>query len=431
MDSLGTIGIIAAGLFGIGYLLISLEQKLSAHKSAIALTLGGILWLLAAFYLKGDEHALDHALTHTGSEIFSIVAFLLAALALIEILVHYRLFDLIRGKLIKLNVGDRQQFLIILGLTFSFSAILDNIAITIAMLQIARRFFTGKNMLIAAAGIVIAANAGGAWSPIGDITTVLLWLAGKFTAIEIIQYAFLPSLALMVTAGLLLYRKLDDTSFLKREKDDTLKLSTSEKAVISTALLSFLFPLLMSFVGLPPYMGLLFGLGLTWCVIELAKQFSRHKAETHMSANIEKLIQTVDISSVKYIMGILLAVMALSTIGVLQWMSHIVVGAEPSTEHLILVNIGMGLLSGIVDNASLVAIAINALPMDNPELWSLTAIAAGNGGSLMVIASAAGVVAMGSYKQLTVGEYFKIATLPAFVGLIVGFIVWIVQFYLF
>ena len=127
-------------------------------------------------------------------------------------------------------------------------------------------------------------------------------------------------------------------------------------------------------------------------------------------------------------MGILLAVMALSTLGVLQWLSSVVVGSDPSTNHLVLTNIGLGFLSGIVDNASLVAIAMNTLPMHDPELWALTAIAAGNGGSLFVIASAAGVVAMGGYKKLTMGEYFKVATVPVFFGLLAAFGVWYLQF---
>lgn len=425
------LGILAASFFGLGYLLITLEQKFNTHKSAIALTMGGVLWLLAALFLVDNKEALDHALSHAGAEIFNIVAFLLAALALIEILVHYRFFDLIRAKLITLKIGDKQQFLLIMGLTFIFSALLDNIAITIAMLQIALRFFKGKNMIIAAAGVVIAANAGGAWSPVGDITTIMLWLGGKFTALEIIQYAFLPSAALALVAGSLLYRKLDDTSFLKREKDDTLTPSKGEKFVMAAALSSFILPLLVSFIGLPPYMGLFLGLGLTWCMIEFAKQRKRSDNPTHMTANIEKIVQTVDISSIKYIMGILLAVMALSTLGVLQWLSSVVVGADPTTNHLILTNIGLGFLSGIVDNASLVAIAMNTLPMSDPELWALTAIAAGNGGSLFVIASAAGVVAMGGYKQLTMGEYFKVATIPVFLGLLVAFGVWYIQFLFF
>jgi Na+/H+ antiporter NhaD/arsenite permease-like protein len=423
-----TIGVIAASLFGFGYLLITLEQKFSTHKSAIALTMGGILWLLAAVKLKGHDEELDYALVHAGSEIFSIVAFLLAAMALIEILVHYRLFDLIRDRLIRMKVRDREQFLVIIAITFCFSAVLDNIAITIAMLQIARRFFVARNMVIAAAAIVVAANAGGAWSPIGDITTILLWLAEKFSAVEIIKYALLPSIAMAAVTTAFLYRKLDDENYIKREKGDLVSLSLSEKVVVASALGSFTLPLLMSTVGLPPYMGLLLGLGVTWCVIELAKHKARHEHPSHMTANIEKIIQTVDLSSIKYIMGILLAVTALATIGVLAWLSQTVVGADASTGHLIGINIGLGFLSGIVDNASLVAIAINTLPMEDPQLWALTAIAAGNGGSLMVIASAAGVVAMGNYKQLTVADYFKIATIPVFFGLLAAFAVWYLQY---
>jgi Na+/H+ antiporter NhaD/arsenite permease-like protein len=428
MDILAWIG---AAFFVLGYALITLEQKFSTHKSAIALTMGGVLWLLAALHLHGGGDELAHAISHTGAEIFGIVAFLLAAMALIEILVHYRLFDFIRAKLIRLKVDDSKQFLIILTITFFFSAVLDNIAITIAMLQIARRFFTGKNLLLAAAGIVVAANAGGAWSPIGDVTTILLWLADKFTATEVIKYAFLPSFTLFAVSTALLFRKLERANTEIREPGDLIRFSRSEKMVVGTALGSFSLPLLVSFVGLPPYMGLLLGLGLTWSVIELAKKKAGSTNPTHMSANIEKLLQTVDLASVKYIMGILLAVGALSTLGVLLWLSQTAIGPQPSEGYLVAITMALGIVSGVVDNASLIAIAIKTLPMDDPELWSLAAIAAGNGGSLMVIASAAGVVAMGNFKQLTVGAYFKLATVPVAFGIVASYLVWYLQFKLF
>lgn len=424
---MGLIGIIAASLFIFGYLLITLEQRFGLHKSSIALIMGGTLWILAAVKLSGDHEHLSESISHVGAEVFGVVAFLLAAMALIEILVHYRLFDLIRSKLSKLNVNTRQQFLMVMGLTFVFSAVLDNIAITIAMLQIARRFFSGKNLLIAVAGIVVAANAGGAWSPIGDITTILLWVADKFTATEVIKYAFLPALALGGVVTAMLYPKVENVDE-KQETEKIEPLSVSEKLVVSTALVSFSFPLLMSLVGLPPYIGLLFGLGLTWCMIELAKTKSRKEHQTHMTANIEKLIQTVDISSVKYIMGILLAVGALSAIGVLAWMSTTVIGESPSNAYLIAINVGMGIMSGIVDNASLVALAIPTLPTEDPVMWSLTAVMAGNGGSLMIIGSAAGIVAMGNCKQLTIGKYLKIATLPVALGMVAALAVWLIQF---
>lgn len=422
------IGIIAAGLFVFGYLLIAFEQRLGTHKSALALCMGAVLWVLAAVSLQGQPEALDVAIESTGAEIFGIVAFLLAAMALIEILVHYGFFDLIRRQLIKVNVGDKGQFLLLMTLTFFMSAILDNISVTVAMLQISRRFFTGKNLLVAVAGVVIAANAGGAWSPIGDVTTILLWLAEKFTALEVIMYTFLPAFALFGASTALLYRKLENADFMKREEGDMVKLSLSEKAIIAAALISFSFPLFMNVVGLPPYIGLLFGLGLTWLMIELAKHKSRHEHKTHMTADIEKLIQTIDLSSIKFIMGILLSVSALTTIGVLGYLSAVAVGDQPNDGRIIGISIAVGLLSSIVDNSSLVAMAIDTLPINDPQLWSLLALTAGTGGSIFVIGSAAGVVAMGSFKQLTFANYFKIATVPALAGFAVGVAVWLLQY---
>jgi Na+/H+ antiporter NhaD/arsenite permease-like protein len=257
----------------------------------------------------------------------------------------------------------------------------------------------------------------------------LLWLADKFTATEVMKYAFLPSFTLFAVATAFMYRKLERSTEDKREAGDLVRLSRGEKIVVGTALSSFTLPLLVSFVGLPPYMGLLFGLGITWSVIELAKHRTHGTNQTHMSANIEKLLQTVDIASIKYIMGILLAVGALSTLGVLLWLSQSVIGTNPSETSLVAIVMGLGFVSGIVDNASLIAIAIKTLPMNDPQLWSLAAVAAGNGGSLMVIASAAGVVAMGNFKQLTVGAYFKLATIQVLFGILASYAVWAIQYY--
>lgn len=427
MDS---IGYLAAGIFGLGYLLITLEQRFSTHKSAIALTMGGILWMLAALQLNNQPHELQELLTHAGNEIFGIVAFLLAAMALIEILVHYRFFDIIRAKLISLNVGDKQQFLLLMLLTFFLSALLDNISVTIAVLQISCRFFTGKNLIIAAAAIVIAANAGGAWSPLGDITTILLWLADKFTPFEVISYAFLPSFTLFVLATWMMYKKLNDDDFVKREEGDMEKLAASEKVVVATALGSFILPLFMNSIGLAPYIGLLFGLGLTWMAIEFAKSRSRKEHKSHLTANIESLIQTVDLSSIQFIMGILLSVSALGAIGVLSYISNSTLGAAPTESTIIGVNIGIGFLSSVIDNSSLVAVAIDAIPTTNTNLWSLLAITAGTGGSIFLIGSAAGVVASGIVKQLTFQKYLKVATVPALLGLLAAIVVWMLQYFI-
>lgn len=414
---------IAVLVFLLGYLLISLEHKFNIHKSAISLLTGGALWVLTALYL-GNKEKLTHFISEAGSEIFSIVVFLLAAMTLVEILVHYKLFDLIRVKLLSLGLNDKKQFIVIGILTFFLSAILDNLTVTIVMIQIARRFFKNENLLIVGAGIVILANAGGAWSPIGDVTTIMLWLAGKFTAMEIISRGFLPALALGVVATGLLVRQMKDTSFDIAE--ETVRFTRGEGIVIVCAMLSFILPLVMNSFGLPPYMGLLIGLGLVWFLIEFIKQ--RSGLPTHLDANIEHLLQKTDISSLKFFIGILLAVSALHAMGLLEILSHVVFGEHPTFTTLVTGNVVLGLLSAIVDNVPLTALAIDVMKVTNPSLWVFTALMVGTGGSALIIGSVSGVVAMGMLKELNFGKYLKIATVPALVGYAACVVVWLVQY---
>ena len=302
MDILAWIG---AGFFLFGYLLIALEQKFNTHKSAIALIMAGTLWFLAAMLGHGTPE-LKAQTDATAVNVFSIVTFSLASMALIEILAHYRFFDYVRQQLLKLKINDKGQFVLLLALCFFLSGVLDNISLTIAFIQVARRFFRGKNLILAGSAIVVAANAGGAWSPIGDVTSLLLWLGGKISAIEMISYAFIPTLALVITSGYLIYRQLDDEDFVKREEgDEKIHLSLSEKLVIGSALFAFVLPLLANLVGVEPYTARLFGLGITWAIVELMRTKSKAPHESHLTANIEKIIQSVDMGTIKFLIGIL------------------------------------------------------------------------------------------------------------------------------
>lgn len=420
------IGIIALGIFLAGYALITLEHKVHTNKSAIALAIGAMLWILATFTVEREE--ISHLLHDAGSEIFQIIAFLLAAMALVEILVHYRFFDFIRTKLAALRLRTKKQFIVMGILTFFLSAILDNLTVTIVMIQIARQFFKGKNLLIAAAGIVILANAGGAWSPIGDVTTIMLWLAHKFTALEIIRHTFIPAAVLGLVSGALLVRQITDEK-IDVPHDKAIKMSKSEKTVVGTALISFSFPLFMNIVGLPPYLGLLLGLGVVWAMIEFAK--SRSKRTTHLEANIDKLLQKTDIASIKFFIGILLAVSALNAFGVLEYVSVLIFG-----EHQEILRVGMGsvligLLSAIVDNVPLTALSIDLIKTEVAYVWAFLALVVGTGGSALVIGSVAGVVAMGMVKDLTFGAYLKIATIPALAGYFAGVSVFAIYYFLF
>lgn len=419
-------GIIAVLIFVIGYILITLEHKVNTNKSAIALSIGAILWILASFVI--DKTIISHLLHDAASEIFQIIAFLLAAMALVEILTHYRFFDLIRTRLAQFHFKDKKQFVVIGFLTFFLSAILDNLTITIVMIQIARQFFKGKNLIIVAAGIVILANAGGAWSPIGDVTTIMLWLAKKFSAIEIITHTFLPAAALGVVSGFLITKQIENSQADAIE-DNNIRLSNGEKLVISTCLVSFSFPLFMNLMGLPPYLGLLLGLGLVWAMIEYAKHKS--KTPTHLNANIENMIQKTDISSLQFFIGILLSVSALNAFGILETISVLIFGEHQEHLRVAAGAIVIGLLSAIVDNVPLTALSIDLINIKDSFIWTFLALTVGTGGSALVIGSVAGVVAMGMVKELTFERYLKIATIPALAGYFVAIATYGVFFYFF
>jgi len=419
------IHLIAVVIFVFGFIAISLEHKLKVNKSAIALVLGSILWFIVVLTTKVD---IGNAITETGAEIFEIVIFLLCAMSLVEILVHYKLFDVIRGKLFALHLKEKHQFLLVTLLTFAFSGIIDNLTTTIVMIQIARMFFKKDNLLIAVSGIIIAANAGGAFSPIDDVTTIMLWLADKFSATSVIIYGFLPSFVLYTISTLLLSKKIVDSDFDVKTKIIT-KLSISEKIIITVILSSFLLTIVTGIIGLPPYFGLLIGLGISWVLIDLLKKYSTNT--THLEASIDEFIKKTDIVALKFFIGILLAVAALHQLGILEQLSGIIYGANPSINRIIAGNIGLGLISPVLDNVPLTAMAIQIINSTNEDLWVLLALSVGTGGSLLIIGSAAGVVAMGMVKELNFETYFKIAFIPALIGFIGCITIWGLQFFLF
>ncbi len=410
-------------IFILGYAAITLEHKWDIHKSITAAALGATLWLLIGVR---EGEAAKHATEALGTEIFGLIMFLFAAMTIVEILVHYRFFDFIRARLLSLGLNDYKQLWLIGALAFVLSAIIDNLTTTIVMVQIARRFFSGKNLLVAAAAIVVAANAGGAFSPIGDVTTIMLWLAKKFTASEIIINAFLPSLVLFLVSVWMMSRKIfADTRDVKEEK---VTLSRSEKVIITSAFSSFLFPVIFKQIGLEPYFGLLFGLGITGILIAALRMVS--KRETHLTADITNMLVKVDFASLLFFAGILLAVGALEHIGVLETVSNSLFGEDASLARYVLGSSVLGVFSAIVDNIPLTAAAIEILQTTDPAIWSLLAFAVGTGGSLLVIGSAAGVVAMGMVKELTFFTYMKLATVPVLAGYVAGFVVWYLQYVL-
>ena len=420
---MNTIQTLALVLFMVGYVAITFEHQLRTHKAPTALLLGVVLWFLVTLNGIGGE-PLAHELEVAAAEIFGIVIFLLAAMTLVEVLTHYHFFDYVRVELGRRNLRDRQQFIVIGAITFCLSPVIDNLTTTIVMITVAQRFFRGRNLLVMATAIVIFANAGGAWSPIGDITTLMLWLAGKFTAAEVILDTLLPSLTHAGVAGYLLVRQMkDDTPDSTEDLPTTF--TRSESIIITLALASFALPLLMAQLGLPPYMGLLAGLAVVWIVTGVLVRVSDR--ETHLTADIERFLRNVDIPSLKFFIGILLAVAALDVLGVLTLASTVLLGSNPGSERIIIGNSALGILSAIVDNVPLTAMAIDVIPGTNARLWTLLAYCVGTGGSLLVIGSAAGVIAMGMIPELTSTAYVRIATMAVVLAYSAGIAVWGVQ----
>jgi len=423
--------LVASAIFVLGYILITLEHHWKVNKSITATATAAILWGLIALSGKYGVHDVEHALHEISAETFSLVAFLLAAMTLVEILVHYRFFDWLRVKLYSLGLQDRSQLILISIISFFLSAIIDNLTTTIVMIQIARRFFKGKNLLVMAGAIVVSANAGGAFSPVGDVTTIMIWLAGKFSALEIIMWGFLPSLAILIVSNYLFARQIEgDTVDEKPLTYETVNLTFSERVVIGASFLSFTFPPLAHLVGLPPFMGMLFGVGMVGLIVGWFANTSSDK-ESHLSMEIEKLLGKLDITSLLFFIGILFAVGALGFLGILELISQNLFGEDPALSRLIAGSVFLGAFSAILDNIPLTAAALDILQTDDFHIWVLMAICVGTGGSMLVIGSAAGVVAMGMVKELTFKQYLKIATIPAALGYIAAIVVWCVQYAIF
>lgn len=414
-------------IFVAAYVFIAIEHKSHVNKSGIAIVAGGLLWLLAALF-SHDKHEISLAITENGAEIFSIVVFLLSAMTIVEILVHYRFFDWIREKIVQKKISQAGLFWLLGGLTFILSAFLDNLTTTLIMIQIGRKIYKHQgNFLIFVANTVIAANAGGAASPIGDVTTIMLWLANKFNAVQIISIGIVPALVTWLIPQALMTRKIEKHEEAEKANPE-FNIVNEEKvqpfwSVIVIGIFSFLLPVIFNIIGLPPFLGLLLGVGILWIFIDIK---SKHGREAFASGKVIDIIQKTDITTLKFFIGILLAVGALSHIGLLKDLNTLIFGEEINIWRLVIGNTALGFMSSILDNVPLVAAAIKMFPAGvSAAVWVLLALTAGVGGSMLVIGSAAGVAAMGQVKELNFAYYLKKASLPALLGFLGGVATWI------
>ncbi len=426
-------------VFVLGYAAIALEHPLKVNKTATALMLGVALWVLLV--LGGEGILVDvsqfkiyleevvggtfvtwisHSaiLEHLG-EISEIIFFLLGAMTIVELVDSHDGFRIITQRI---STSKKVKLLWVLSiLTFFMSAALDNLTTSIVMVALLRKLIADKaDRWFFAGMIIVAANAGGAWSPIGDVTTIMLWIAGNVTTLNIIVKDLFPSLISMIVPLILLSFTLKGNvrrPIIENGEEDIDPTTPFERnLVFFLGVGSLLFvPVFKTITHLPPYLGMLWGLGLLWVVTEIIHKSKNEEHKTYLS--VVGVLRKVDVPSVLFFLGILMGVAALQTAG------HLSLLADFLHEHvgnLYLINIVIGMLSSIVDNVPLVAAAMGMynFPPDH-YFWEFLAYCAGTGGSLLIIGSAAGVAVMGMEK-IDFIWYLKKITLLALIGYLAG-----------
>lgn len=413
-------------LFIAGYLAIATEHTIRINKAASALLTGVVCWTLYVF-TQSDHHVVTHQLAEHVGEISGILFFLMGAMTIVELIDAHDGFEIITDKITTRN--KRKLLWLISILSFFLSAILDNLTTTIVMVSLLRKLLPpGHTRLLYASVVVIAANAGGAWSPIGDVTTTMLWIGGQITSTATIIHLIIPSIICMVVPVSLLSIKLKgELEPIPDIKHAQLQSTTAERNIVFiVGLLSLIFvPIFKSVTHLPPYMGILGALGLMWIITEII-----HSKKDEMDKDkfsVLYALRKIDMPSILFFMGILLAIGVLQHTGVL---SSLAEWLDKNIGDINLVVMTIGVLSAIIDNVPLVAASmgmydLSLYPVDH-YFWQFLAYCAGTGGSMLIIGSAAGIAAMG-IEKINFVWYLKNITWLAFAGFIAGAAVYILQ----
>lgn len=422
-------------VFVVGYLAIALEHPIKINKTASALLTGVICWTLYALY---SENSIDHIgeqLNHHLGQISAILFFLMGAMTIVELVDAYQGFKVITDRI---NTKDPKKLLwIICTVTFFLSAILDNLTTSIVMVSLIRKLVPNKSMRLFFAGmIVIAANAGGAWSPIGDVTTTMLWIGGQISSGNIMLTLFLPSVVCMVIPLIYLQFTLKgelgshDASEQVNENNGHHGAHSNKPIKGSTTMLLLgvgglvSVPIFKTVTHLPPYLGMLLALGVLWVVSELINP-DMDEAEKRPYTAAGALTR-IDVPSVLFFLGILLAVSALESMEILH---HFSTWLDTTIGDQRIIITLIGILSSIVDNVPLVAASMGMYDMNvyyqDHMIWEYLAYCAGTGGSVLIIGSAAGVAVMGMEK-IDFIWYVKKISLLALLGYFAGAIVYLI-----
>ncbi len=428
-------------LFVLGYLAITLEHTLKVDKLIPALAMMALMWAIISLAhlpvfdvnteLKELEPThIDEILLHHLGKTAEIIIFLLGAMTIVEIIDYFNGFFTIKNFI---KTRSKKGLLWIFGLlAFILSAIIDNLTATIVLITILQKVIHDREIRMWFAGlIIICANAGGAWSPIGDVTTTMLWIGDKVTTVKLISYVLLPSLfCFVVPVGIASLLPAFQGDLPETQEDEQVETHKHGATILYLGLSAIVFvPLFKTLTHLPPYVGMMLSLAV---VATFAEIFSKAKinitsvdeeSDAHQTASpVHKSLSKIELPSILFFLGILLAVAALESLGILFNFAEGLNQAIPNTD--IVVGL-LGIGSAVIDNVPLVAASMGmfSAPTDDP-VWHLIAYAAGTGGSMLIIGSAAGVVAMGMEKIDFFWYLKKIAWL-AFAGFLAGFVVFV------
>ena len=414
-------------IFVLGYAFITLEHTIHINKSATALITAVLCWTFIVVNASDKELVIE-SLTHHLSAISEIVFFLLGAMTIVELIDAHDGFQNI-AEAIKTTNKTKLIWLIAI-ITFFLSAVLDNLTTTIVMISILNKLIEDKKTKWMLLGLVIiASNAGGAWSPIGDVTTTMLWIGGQITPLNIVKQVFFASLVSMVIPTLIISYMIKGQIALKQATEDQVNTSSNSFErnlifIVGVGALLFV-PIFKTITHLPPYMGMLLCLGIIWVVTEILHK--KKPAEEKGVLSVNHAIQKIDTPSILFFFGILMSIASLEYVGVLPELAAFL---NTTIGDINLVAIAIGLLSAVLDNVPLVAAlqsmySLEQYPQDH-YFWELLAYTAGTGGSCLIIGSAAGVAVMG-LEKIDFFWYLKRISWIALIGYLVGALVFILQ----
>ncbi|KAG8061946.1 hypothetical protein GUJ93_ZPchr0003g17756 [Zizania palustris] len=382
-------------VFALGYAGIIFEESLAFNKSGVGLLMAVCLWVIRSIGAPSTDVAVQE-LSQSTAEVSEIVFFLLGAMTIVEIVDAHQGFKLVTDNI---STRNPKTLLWVIGfVTFFLSSVLDNLTSTIVMVSLLRKLVPpSEYRKLLGAVVVISANAGGAWTPIGDVTTTMLWIHGQITTLKIIQGLFIPSVvSLAVPLALMSLTSEANGSSQSSSLLSSEQMAPRGQLVFAVGLGALVFvPVFKALTGLPPFMGMLLGLGILWILTDAI-----HYGESgRQRLKVPQALSRIDTQGVLFFLGILLSVSSLESAGILRQLANYLDANIPNSD---LIASAIGVASAIIDNVPLVAATmgmydLTSFPQDS-NFWQLVAFCAGTGGSMLIIGSAAGVAFMGMEK---------------------------------